>query len=68
MDKFMDWVTNSFTPKINKVARNVWVSAVQEAILTAMPMVFIGSFATLLNIIREYWDAFPDLEVISTPE
>ncbi len=66
MNKFMDWVTNSFTPKINKIARNVWVSAVQESILAAMPMVFIGSFATLLNIIREYWSAFPDLEVIST--
>lgn len=31
-----------------------------------MPMVFIGSFATILAIIKDYWPAFPDLSPIST--
>lgn len=66
MKKFMDWVTESFSPKVNKISRNPWVAAIQNAILTAMPFVFIGSFATLLSIIHDFWDAFPDLSIIST--
>lgn len=66
MDKFMSWMTDSFSPKVNKIAKNPWVASIQSAILTAMPMVFIGSFATLLSIIRDFWEAFPDLSMIST--
>lgn len=66
MDKFMSWMTDHFSPRVNKIAKNTWFAAIQDSILTAMPMVFIGSFATLLSIIGEFWDAFPDLTMIST--
>ncbi|MBC1520174.1 PTS sugar transporter subunit IIC [Listeria aquatica] len=66
MDKFMTWMTDKFSPKVNKIAKNAWVASIQDAILTAMPMVFIGSFATILAIIKDYWPAFPDLSPIST--
>lgn len=49
MDKVMAWMTDSFAPKMNKLARNAWIAAIQEAILTAMPMIFIGSFVSLLT-------------------
>ena len=49
MKKFMDWMTNKFAPKMNKLARNPWIASVQDAILTAMPMIFIGSFTTILT-------------------
>lgn len=66
MDKFMNWMTEKFAPKVNKIAKNTWVAAVQDAILTAMPMVFIGSFATVFSIIKNYWKDFPDFSMIST--
>lgn len=66
MQKFMDWMTDSFAPKVNKIAKNPWVSSIQDSILTAMPLVFIGSFATILSIVRDYWEAFPDFSMIST--
>ena len=40
MDKFMSWMTDSFAPKVNKIAKNAWVASIQDAILTAMPMIF----------------------------
>lgn len=66
MDKLMSWMTDSFAPRVNKMAKNPWVASVQSAILTAMPMVFIGSFATILSIVKDYWKGFPDFSLLST--
>lgn len=66
MQHFMDWMTDSFAPRINKVAKNPWIAAIQDGILAAMPMIFIGSFATIVSIVRNYWSAIPDISFIST--
>ncbi|QVI36099.1 PTS transporter subunit EIIC [Lacticaseibacillus casei] len=66
MQHFMDWMTDSFAPKVNKLAKNPWIAAVQDGILAAMPMIFIGSFATIIGILRNYWPAIPDISYIST--
>lgn len=65
MQKLMDWMTNVFAPKMNKIARNPWLAAVQESILAAMPVILIGSFATVFGIIREYIPAVPDLTMLN---
>lgn len=66
MKKFMDWMNNSFSPVVNKIANNPWVAAIQSAILVALPMIFIGSFATMFSLIKEAWSSFPDLSMINT--
>ncbi|WP_433945039.1 PTS sugar transporter subunit IIC [Paenibacillus sp. SN-8-1] len=65
-EKMMSWMTDVFAPKVNKMAKNPWVASVQSSILTAMPMIFIGSFATILSIVKDYWKGFPDLSLLST--
>ncbi|AEB07276.1 Protein-N(pi)-phosphohistidine--sugarphosphotran sferase [Coriobacterium glomerans PW2] len=65
MDAFMAWMTDSFAPKMNRLARNPWLAAVQEAILDAMPLILIGSFATLFNIIRDVFPNMPDISMLS---
>ncbi|MDE6950706.1 MAG: PTS sugar transporter subunit IIC, partial [Lachnospiraceae bacterium] len=65
MQKLMTWMTNVFAPKMNKMARNPWIAAVQESILAAMPVILIGSFATVFSIIREYVSFIPDLTMLS---
>ena len=65
MKKFMDWMTNVFAPKMNKLARNPWLSSVQESILAAMPVILIGSFATLFNILRDFIPQMPDISMLS---
>ncbi len=65
MKKIMDWMTNKFAPVMNKLARNPWIASVQEAILTAMPVILIGSFATVFNILRDFIPSMPDLSMVS---
>lgn len=66
MKKFMDWMTDKFAPRMNKLARNPWIASVQEAILTAMPMIFIGSFTTVLTAFGGLIEGFPDFSPLST--
>ncbi len=66
MKRFMDWMTENFAPRMNKLAKNPWISSIQEAILSAMPLILIGSFVTMFNIIGEYVSWFPDLSLISS--
>ena len=65
MKKFMDWITNKFAPKMNKIARNPWVLAIQESINVSMPVIFIGSIVTLLNILGNFI-SMPDISAVST--
>lgn len=65
MKKFMDWMTNVFAPKMNKLARNPWLASVQEAILAAMPVILIGSFATIFSILRDFIPRLPDISKLS---
>lgn len=66
MEKFLDFIQTKVAPKLNKFARNVWVSALQESLLAVVPVILIGSFATLFNIIRDWVPSFPDISVLST--
>lgn len=66
LDKLMSWMTDVFAPKVNAFAKNPWVASVQSSMLAAMPMVFIGSFATILSIVKDYWKGFPDFSLLST--
>lgn len=69
MKKFMDWMTNKFAPKMNKVARNPWIASIQEAILATMPLILIGSFVTLISLLGEiptFQSWFPDFSPINS--
>ncbi|HAH93031.1 PTS sugar transporter subunit IIC [Dielma fastidiosa] len=61
MNKLIEWMTQVVAPKMNKIARNPWVAAVQEGILTCMPIIFIGSFVTMIGILAEFIEGFPDV-------
>lgn len=62
----MNWMTESFAPRVNKIAKNPWVDSIQQAILAGMPLILIGSFATVLGLIKEYVPAFPDFSLLNT--
>ena len=38
MDKIMNFMTNSFAPKVNKVVKNPWISSIQDSIMIALPL------------------------------
>lgn len=62
MNKLIEWMTKVVAPKMNKIARNPWVASVQEAILTCMPIIFIGSFITMVGILAGFIEGFPNVQ------
>lgn len=64
MKQFMDWMATSFAPKMNKIARNAWIAAIQESLLTCMPVILIGSFAIIVGIPFRFVEGFPGFGAI----
>jgi PTS system cellobiose-specific IIC component len=65
MDKIMNFMTHSFAPKVNKVVKNPWISAIQDSIMAALPLVFVGSLVTVISLIKNIFPAMPDFSMIS---
>lgn len=65
MNKTMRFMTESFAPKVNKVVNNPWVSAIQDAIMAALPLVFVGSLITMFALLKTIISSIPDLSMIS---
>lgn len=67
MNKFMNYVEQHVAPLIRKIGQNIWISATQEAILTAVPATLVGSVATLISVFRGFGLSFlPDLSMLSS--
>lgn len=65
MNKIMDFMTNSFAPKVNKIVKNPWISAIQDSIMAALPLVFVGSLVTVISLLKNLIPALPDFSMIS---
>lgn len=65
MQKLIDWMSGDFAKKMNKITRNPWIAGVQDAILTLMPVILIGSIGTILGIVNELIPSFPDMSALS---
>jgi PTS system cellobiose-specific IIC component len=66
MQKFMDWMSDVVSPKLESVANNAWISALQKSILKTVPMVLVGSLITVFRGVRNYVPSLPDLTPIRT--
>ena len=44
---FMGWITKSLAPKLDKLTQNIYISAIQQSIMSILPMIMIGS--SILN-------------------
>ena len=66
MQKFMDWMSDVVSPKLEAVANNAWISALQKSILKTVPMVLVGSLITVFRVVRTYVPSLPDLTPIRT--
>lgn len=64
MNKIINWLENSFSPKMNKIASNAWVSAVSGAMMKILPFILVGSLIFFYNVFRSYIPALPDLSII----
>lgn len=65
MKKIIEWMSNSFAPKLNKLTRNIWVTSIQDTFQQVLPMILVGSLVSLISTLKNYLHFLPDLSTIS---
>ncbi|HBH3666513.1 TPA: PTS sugar transporter subunit IIC [Clostridioides difficile] len=65
MNKFIDFLSEKFTPVVNNMTKNIWVQSVQSTIMKVLPMVFVGSLVTIVSVLKNYISFLPDLSSIN---
>lgn len=65
MKKLIEYMNRSFAPKMSKITRNAWVSAIQEAIMGVLPLILVGSLITLIMILNDVISGMPNLQPVS---
>ena len=61
MKRIQAWVERTLVPITNKITKMFWFSILAEAILFIVPLSMVSSIPSLLNIVRRFVPAFPDL-------
>ena len=51
---FMGWISNSLARKLNKLTQNVYISAIQQSIMSILPMIMIGSVSSIIDVLRNF--------------
>lgn len=64
----MGWITNSLAPKLDKLTQNIYISGVQQSIMSILPMIMIGSVASIMGVLKkfEFLAWLPDISQINT--
>lgn len=65
MNKFMDWLGNSFAPKMQKITQRPWIAALSSAMQKIIPFILTGSIVFLYNVFRSYITVLPDIGLLA---
>ncbi|WP_228765750.1 hypothetical protein [Bombilactobacillus apium] len=55
MNKFMDFLNNSFAPRAQKIANNQWIVTLKNSVLEVLPFILVGSVVSILSIPGNWW-------------
>ena len=64
--KLQSWLAGPFSEKVQKMVQNPYMMALQNCFQTILPMIIVGSLATLINTLKNFVDWMPDLTLINT--
>ena len=59
MNTVIDWLRDSFAPKMNIVNSNVWVVTLKDSIMQVLPFILLGSLFCVLAILNDYFPSLP---------
>ncbi len=62
----MAFMTNKFTPVVDKVTKNPWIAAIQEAVMTILPLILVGSLVTVVSLLSNLIPQMPDFSLINS--
>ncbi|MCR0265435.1 PTS transporter subunit EIIC [[Clostridium] innocuum] len=65
MKKFMDWLANTFAPKMNEICSRPWIAAVSSSMQKVIPFILTGSLIYFYNVFKSYIPALPELGPIA---
>ena len=65
MDKFMNWLSNSFAPAAQKLFARPWISAVASSMQKIIPFILTGSVVYLYKVIQSYVPVLPSIMPIA---
>lgn len=54
MKKFINWLENSFAPKMNKINHNPWIVTLKDSVMQILPFIFLGSIFCVGAVIENY--------------
>ncbi|MDN9011994.1 PTS sugar transporter subunit IIC [Brevibacillus laterosporus] len=66
MEKIMTFMNESFSPRVNKITKNPWVSSIQDAVMTILPLILVGSLITIVSLLNSVFSWLPDFSLINT--
>ena len=59
MKAFMNWLENSFAPKLQKITNATWIVVIKDSILQILPFILAGSLFCCLAILNgSFWTPF----------
>ena len=64
MKRFIDWLENSFSPRMNRINSNVWIVALKDSIMQVLPFIFLGSIFAMLAILNDFFPGWPDFRAV----
>lgn len=64
MNKFMNWLTNSFVPKANALFSRPWIAGISSCMQKIIPFILTGSVIFLYNVFVSFIPSLPDLSPI----
>lgn len=54
MEKMIDWLENSFAPKLQRIANLTWVVIIKDSLMQILPFILSGSIFCCLAILNDY--------------
>lgn len=62
MNNFLNWMEKNFSPKMNKINHNIWVTTLKDSINQVMPLIFLGSIFSMLTLPGDIfqWEWWPN--------
>ena len=64
MKKIMNWLSESFAPKMNKIFSRPWIAGISASMQKIIPFILIGSVIFFYNVFVSFFPALPDLSPI----
>lgn len=54
MKALINWLENSFSPRLSKVNNNIVIVTLKDSIMQVLPFIFVGSVFVMLAILNDY--------------